>query len=229
MFGATKGVERRQSELGTMGELVGGLMGVGPDRRNGFANIYFEANGTLRLEPLKVDARAFANAPPAVRARESVLRTPWRGGWWTVTSSQAVMMGLWGETYRLLKRRRALVGTRCSDGLEMFGRYEGSLCGNTTGWLPATATDLPSSAAARSALGNGGKWTWAGTPGFIFQDGGMLQTPWGKGEWGLVPGLSRDSAMYVRFVDLDHVLRLSGGRWESQRCADGDKSVVAPG
>jgi len=57
----------------------------------------------------------------------------------------------------------------------------------------------------------------------------MLQTPWGKGEWGLVPGLSRDSAMYVRFVDLDHVLRLSGGRWESQRCADGDKSVVAPG
>jgi hypothetical protein len=205
----------------------GGLLGVGPERRRAFAAIRFLKGGQLSAEPVRLDSRQYANAPTAVRAREQAVSAPVHAGTWEETSGVGLEVVLFGERYRLLKRRRAFVGTRCADGLEIFGRYEGSLCGNTSLWVPASAADEARAPAARRALEQGGRWRWIGSDGFLFKPGGQLQTPWGAGEWGLVPGQSEESTLFVRFVDLDHMIRSSGDdSWESTRCADGDKSPL---
>ena len=56
----------------------------------------------------------------------------------------------------------------------------------TIGWRrnKISAAELEGSAAARGAQGK--QWSWAGVAGFVLQPGGELQTPWGKGVWGVV-------------------------------------------
>jgi hypothetical protein len=210
-------------------------VGVGGDRR-AFGAVRFLAGGDLVVEPPAAEPRARANAPEAVRARVPALRAPARGGWWRAVSASSVEARILGETYRLLRRKRALIGTRCAagqlgGGVEIFGRYEGSLCGNTTAWRPLAAGGEAASAAARAVLADGGHWSWQGTDGFVFGPAGELTTPWGRGEWGLVPGQPAESALYARFVDLDHLLVVSGdaptSTMTSMRCADGDKATLA--
>ena len=57
----------------------------------------------------------------------------------------------------------------------------------TLGWRrnKISAAELAASAAARAAQGVP-SWSWAGTAGLAFKAGGELQTPWGKGTWGVV-------------------------------------------
>ena len=57
----------------------------------------------------------------------------------------------------------------------------------TLGWRrnKISAAELAASATARAAQGVS-SWSWAGTAGLVFKAGGVLQTPWGKGTWGVV-------------------------------------------
>ena len=57
----------------------------------------------------------------------------------------------------------------------------------TLGWRrnKISAAELAASATARAAQGVP-SWSWAGTAGLVFKAGGELQTPWGKGTWGVV-------------------------------------------
>ena len=54
-----------------------------------------------------------------------------------------------------------------------------------------------------------------------FADGGVLETPWGKGEWGLHPDDPSGASVYADFVGAKHNVRfeLSTGMGVSTRCA----------
>ena len=71
-------------------------------------------------------------------------------------------------------------------------------------------------------------WTWgANRDGMRFNLSddsplGLLVTPWGHGEWGVVP--SRPDVLYAEFAQQRHMLRFDPGRpaFISTRCSDGD-------
>ena len=57
-----------------------------------------------------------------------------------------------------------------------------------------------------------------------FKPGGVLETPWGQGRWGLHAG-QEESAIYADFVGSKHNVRmLPSGMGVSTRC--GDNNVV---
>ena len=83
-------------------------------------------------------------------------------------------------------------------------------------------------------------WSWGGVTPFTFNPAGDLSTPWGKGDWGLVPargskGKHEPRTVWARFVGSMHVLtfedvgegkaRKELGMFVSERCADGDMVV----
>ena len=56
----------------------------------------------------------------------------------------------------------------------------------------------------------------------------MLETPWGKGEWGLHPSDAEGTAVYADFVGAKHNVRfeLSSGMGVSTRCNDNNVVLV---
>ena len=96
-------------------------------------------------------------------------------------------------------------------------------CNDPIGPLTAYAKD--SSRVAQYAMQGG--WTWAGIPGMEFkfnpaEGGGVLVTPWGHGEWGVVP--SRGDVLFAEFAQKKHMLRFEKDTraFVSTRCDDGE-------
>ena len=90
---------------------------------------------------------------------------------------------------------------------------------------PLTAAAMGRSQVSTLAMGGG--WSWAGIPGMRFtfsaaEGGGVLVTPWGHGEWGVVP--TRNDVLYATFAQKKHMLRFekSGKAFVSTRCDDGE-------
>eukprot|EP01062_Namystynia_karyoxenos_P043343 TRINITY_DN31761_c0_g1_i1.p1 TRINITY_DN31761_c0_g1~~TRINITY_DN31761_c0_g1_i1.p1 ORF type:complete len:941 (+),score=259.99 TRINITY_DN31761_c0_g1_i1:69-2825(+) len=144
---------------------------------------------------------------------------------------RGLVLELGGTRWRAALRGMALVAWQCGGGEEVFARFEGNLCVGSQEW------PLAGSEAARAVGGDaadqlsGRGWKWAGSPGFHFASGGTLETPWGQGTWGLVPG--RSGAAWAGFVGRVHLLRKdpAGGqqqRWVSTRCDDGDRVALTP-
>ena len=61
-------------------------------------------------------------------------------------------------------------------------------------------------------------WSWGGVPGFVFEAGGRLSTPWGPGQWGLHRGF--EAALFADFIGTAHNIELSAGIAVATRCAD---------
>ena len=83
-----------------------------------------------------------------------------------------------------------------------------------------------SSALAERLRGKRAKWS--GISGLQFMDGGMLQTPWGAGQWGRVTSFPGD-VLYADFIGQQHLVRLEPGGWPklvSTRCADFENVTV---
>lgn len=55
------------------------------------------------------------------------------------------------------------------------------------------------------------------------EGGGVLVTPWGHGEWGIVP--SRGDVLFAEFAQKRHMLRFEKdmGAFVSTRCDDGER------
>ncbi len=194
-------------------------------RAAAFAAVRFLPGGQLALGPPPTDARAAAAAPVGVRARATTLGAPDPGGSSWGEARGRLTLRLYGEEYGAFRRGRALVATRCADGLEVFARYEGHTC-NATAWRKLRAAEQTRAAAART-LARGGKWRWLGRHDFRFHADGRLETPWHKGVWGMVPERSGTEYVFARFANIDHLLHVtSEDRMESVRCDDGDKVTV---
>ena len=71
-------------------------------------------------------------------------------------------------------------------------------------------------------------YAWGGVGDMIFQEEGVLETPWGKGEWGLHPSDGAGTAVYADFVGAKHNVRfeLSSGMGVSTRCTDNNVVLV---
>ena len=66
-------------------------------------------------------------------------------------------------------------------------------------------------------------WAWGGVTDLVFHADGSLDTPWGKGTWGGLPGT--DEHVFADFVGSKHNLRvLPRGLGVSTRC--GDSNIV---
>jgi hypothetical protein len=74
----------------------------------------------------------------------------------------------------------------------------------------------------------GGALKWAGIKGLRFRDGGMLETPWGPGQWGVLRGCGpacgpNADQLFADFIGQQHVVTLHKDGWpklNSLRCAD---------
>ena len=71
-------------------------------------------------------------------------------------------------------------------------------------------------------------YAWGGVGDMKFTEGGVLETPWGKGEWGLHPDDPSGMTVYADFVGAKHNVRfdLSTGMGVSTRCADSNVVLV---
>ena len=71
-------------------------------------------------------------------------------------------------------------------------------------------------------------YAWGGVGDMNFAEGGVLETPWGKGEWGLHPDDSSGASVYADFVGAKHNVRfeLSTGMGVSTRCSDNNVVLV---
>jgi len=66
-------------------------------------------------------------------------------------------------------------------------------------------------------------YAWGGVGDMSFKDGGILETPWGSGQW----GLHSPSALYADFVGAKHNVRmLESGMGISTRCSDSNVVLV---
>eukprot|EP00899_Mesostigma_viride_P023436 jgi/Mesvir1/4277/Mv22236-RA.2 len=96
------------------------------------------------------------------------------------------------------------------------------LCGAEAHRLRSGELETSAVAAAVTA----GSWSWSGMSGLVFARDGMLTTPWGKGEWGLVAGQAE--VILAEFAGSKHMLTFQPGGSQpramfiSQRCSDGD-------
>jgi hypothetical protein len=64
-------------------------------------------------------------------------------------------------------------------------------------------------------------YAWGGVGDMSFKEGGILETPWGQGKW----GLHSQTAIFADFVGSKHNVRMiEGGMGVSTRC--GDSNVV---
>ena len=72
-------------------------------------------------------------------------------------------------------------------------------------------------------------YAWGGVGDMVFEEEGVLSTPWGKGEWGVHPAdESPATAVYADFVGAKHNVRfdLSTGMGVSTRCNDNNVVLV---
>ena len=93
-----------------------------------------------------------------------------------------------------------------------------------------SAAEAQSSALALALRGRP-TWSWAGTTPFTFSPDGQLQTPWGTGVWGLLPGEERGA--FADFAGAHVVLEFEDhgagvDTFVSTRCSDGDLVVGRP-
>lgn len=77
----------------------------------------------------------------------------------------------------------------------------------------------------------GTRWTWAGIKTLIFEDGGVLRTPWGEGKWGVAKSVKDLPECTVEgkvclFADFSsaahHVTFELPERFKSVRVGDGE-------
>jgi hypothetical protein len=75
--------------------------------------------------------------------------------------------------------------------------------------------------------------SWGGNPGLVLHKDGTLDTPWGKGKWGIAP--AQDGSLFMDFIGAAHILSLVSGSpdddaptfvLKSKRCTDGDEVEV---
>jgi len=66
-------------------------------------------------------------------------------------------------------------------------------------------------------------YAWGGVGDMSFKDGGVLETPWGQGKWGMLS----EAAFYADFVGAKHNVRvLESGMGISTRCSDSNVVLV---
>jgi len=190
-------------------------------RAGAFAAVRFLPGGGVAVGSVEEEPRALAAAPAGVRARGGAPLV--HGGSWSV-EGQALRLRLGEEDYTAFRRGRALICARCSDGVEVFARYEGLAC-NTSGWHRLRPSEAQSGVATTVA---GAKaWRWQGRHDFTFHADGRLDTPWHKGVWGVAPERG-ERFIFARFANIDHLLHVADkSRIESTRCEDGDKVTVS--
>ena len=90
------------------------------------------------------------------------------------------------------------------------------------------------SALAAKLLGAGGAAKWSGINGLKFHAGGMLDTPWGAGTWGVIKagaeaGQQPVDQLFADFIGQQHVVSLHADGWpklHSMRCADFENVTV---
>jgi|TARA_B100001142_G_scaffold255254_2_gene256441 hypothetical protein len=79
--------------------------------------------------------------------------------------------------------------------------------------------------------------SWGGAKGLTFLKNGVLETPWGKGKWGVIPSSESDGEdrLFADFVSTQHMLQVASAgnddatvevRMTSTRCSDGQKVDV---
>jgi hypothetical protein len=71
-------------------------------------------------------------------------------------------------------------------------------------------------------------FAWGGVGDMVFKEGGVLDTPWGKGTWGLHPADTSGQAVYADFVGAKHnlVFSLETEMGVSTRCDDNNVVLV---
>ena len=71
-------------------------------------------------------------------------------------------------------------------------------------------------------------YAWGGVGDMTFTSGGVLETPWGKGQWAIHSGDSTGNSVSADFVGAKHNVRfdLSTGMGVSTRCADSNVVLV---
>jgi len=83
-------------------------------------------------------------------------------------------------------------------------------------------------------LAAGGSATWSGIKGLNFRSGGMLDTPWGVGSWGVLRGCgvacsTQTDQLFADFIGQQHMVTLHKDGWpklNSMRCADFENVTV---
>ena len=101
----------------------------------------------------------------------------------------------------------------------------------TDGWRreSISASEIQKCALCKSVLGT--EWTWAGIRKMVFQDAGVLKTPWGEGKWGIAArpkgmpecfGEGRQ-CLFVDFSSAAHHVSFElPNRFKSLRVGDGE-------
>ena len=71
-------------------------------------------------------------------------------------------------------------------------------------------------------------YAWGGVGDMEFVAGGVLKTPWGKGEWTIHPGDASGHSVSADFVGAKHNVRFDPetGMGVSTRCADSNVVLV---
>ena len=103
----------------------------------------------------------------------------------------------------------------------------------------AAANDTPLSCERPSDTGDGSTtlgahlianspYAWGGVGDMGFEDGGVLTTPWGKGQWAVHSGDPSGKTVFADFVGAKHNVRfdLATGMGVSSRCNDGNVVLV---
>lgn len=133
------------------------------------------------------------------------------GGWAVLAAgkwSEELVLEIDGERWRAWLRDWSFVAWPCGGGRgeEVFARMEGDMCGDTAAWRAAVGA----AGGGRSSELSLHPWRWgsAENADFKFIDDGKLQTTWGSGNWGMVPG--RPDFAWAYFVGMMHLLRPGG-------------------
>ncbi|KAK3252117.1 hypothetical protein CYMTET_29069 [Cymbomonas tetramitiformis] len=114
------------------------------------------------------------------------------------------------------------------DGIEDWPTYPTL---GTYGWRRESGTDAEIAASPIAQQVIDVHWSWSGIKGLIFKAHGELQTPWGKGKWGLVKARSfscdvDEPEKFCLFADfsnsLHNVYFNSTSEFTSRRIGDGE-------
>ena len=76
-----------------------------------------------------------------------------------------------------------------SDGVGKgnSGGDDAATCSAGKNLKPNQGVDDPAHSSLAETLRVNPNWSWGGVTPFVFEPGGKLSTPWGVGEWGMVP------------------------------------------
>ena len=70
-------------------------------------------------------------------------------------------------------------------------------------------------------------YAWGGVGDMSFRENGVLETPWGKGEWGVHSGDASGNTVWADFVGAKHNVRFMESRLGvSTRCSDNNLVLV---